>query len=137
MAIKKNTACSVNMDSFFPDVIVDPNGVAVTDINAGLDTLFRMFNEEAPKYTESQNYLVKDFEEAYPELVAKNSIMANEAYWWWLLLINRIEDPFVEIAKFWVLSILNTNDINSLIETGNTIVENKNNQRIGNIIELN
>lgn len=137
MAIKKNTACSVNMDSFFPDVIVDPNGIAVTDINAGLDTLFRMFNEEAPKYTESQNYLVKDFEEAYPELVAKNSIMANEAYWWWLLLVNRIEDPFVEIAKFWVLSILNTNDINSLIETGNTIVENKNNQRIGNIIELN
>lgn len=137
MAIKKNTVCSVNMDSFFPDVIVDPNGVAVTDINAGLDTLFKMFNEEAPKYTESQNYLVKDFEEAYPELVAKNSIMANEAYWWWLLLVNRIENPFVEIAKFWVLSILNTNDINSLIETGNTIVENKNTQRIGNIIELN
>lgn len=137
MAIKKNTVCSVNMDSFFPDVIVDQNGVAVTDINAGLETLFRMFNEEAPKYTESQNYLVKDFEEAYPELVAKNSIMANEAYWWWLLLVNRIENPFVEIAKFWVLSILNTNDINSLIETGNTIVENKNNQRIGNIIELN
>ena len=137
MAIKKNTVCSVNMDSFFPDVIVDSNGVAVTDINAGLETLFRMFNEEAPKYTESQNSLVKDFEEAYPELVAKNSIMANEAYWWWLLLVNRIENPFVEIAKFWVLSILNTNDINSLIETGNTIVENKNNQRIGNIIELN
>jgi len=36
MAVKKNTACSVNMDSFFPDMIVDPRGNSVTDINAGI-----------------------------------------------------------------------------------------------------
>ena len=137
MAIKKNTACSVNMDSFFPDTIVDPRGIAVTDINAGIDTLFRMYNEEEPHYTESQTYLVREFEQDYPELVAKDSMMSSEAYWWWLLLINRLENPFTDVKKHWAYSILNTTDINSLIETANTIVENKSNQRIGNVIELN
>ena len=137
MTIKKNTACSVNMDSFFPDTIVDPKGVAVTDINAGIDTLFRMFNEEEPHYVESQTYLVREYEEAYPELVAKDSIMENTAYWWWLLLINRLENPFTDVKRHWAYSILDTNDINSLIETANTIVENKSHQRIGNVIELN
>ena len=135
--IKKNTACSVNMDSFFPDLIVDPNGVSVTDINAGLDTLFRMYNEEEPRYKEAQNYLVSEFEEAYPELIALNSATESEAYWWWLLLINRLEDPFVDLKKHWVYSIMSTTAINKLIETANTIVENKSTQRIGNIIELN
>ena len=137
MAIKKNTACSVSLDSFFSETIVDPKGNSVTDINAGLDTLFRMYNEEEHRYTESQTYLVREFEEAYPELVALNSMTQDAAYWWWLLLINRLENPFTDIKNHWVYSILNTVDINSLIETSNKIVENKSTQRIGNIIELN
>ena len=135
--MKKNTACSTNLDSFFPDIIVDPRGNAVTDINAGLDSLFRMFNEEEPNYSESQRYLVKEFEEDYPELVALNSLFGSMVYWWWLLLINRLEDPFKDVKANWVYSILTEDNINQLIESANTIVENKSNQRIGNIIELN
>lgn len=134
---KKNTACSTNLDSFFTETIIDPNGISVTDINAGIDTLFRMFNEEEPNFVESQNYLVKEFEEAYPELVAKDSLFGSQIYWWWLLLINRLEDPFTELEKHWVYSILAPSDVDKLIEKGNTIVENKQTQRNGNIIELN
>jgi len=137
MALKKNTACSINLDSFFPEIITDPNGVSITDINAGIDTLFRMFNEEEPRYTESQYYLVREFEEAYPELVAKNSVLESQAYWWWILLISRLEDPFVEVKRHWALPILSKTDVNSLVETSNKIVENKSTQRIGNVIELN
>lgn len=137
MGIKKNTACSVNLDSFFPETIVDPNGVSVTDINAGLDTLFRMYNEEEERYTESQRYLVREFEEAYPELVAKNSILESQFYWWWILFTNRLEDPFVDLKHHWIYSVLSTTSINNLIEKSNKIVENKSTQRIGNVIELN
>ena len=135
--MKKNTACSTNLDSFFPDTIIDPRGNSVTDINSGLDSLFRMYNEEEPHYVEAQNYLVKEFEEAYPELIALNTIFNSTAYWWWLLLINRLEDPFIELLPNWVYSILTQTQVNSLIESANTIVENKENQRVGNIIELN
>ena len=135
--MKKNTACSTNLDSFFPDTIVDPRGNSVTDINAGLDSLFRMYNEEEQKYVESQNYLVSEFEEAYPELVANHSIFNDVMYGWWVLFLNRLEDPFKDLQANWVYSILTQTDVNSLIESANTIVENKENQRIGNIIELN
>lgn len=135
--MKKNTACGITMDSFFSETIIDPRGNSVADINAGLDSLFRMYNEEEQYYTESQNYLVSEFEEAYPELIANHSIFDSEYYWWWLLLINRLEDPFTDLKPNWIYSILTQNNINSLIETANTIVENKSTQRIGNIIELN
>ena len=35
----------ISLDSFFQDRIVDPNGVSVTDINAGVRNLFYEFNE--------------------------------------------------------------------------------------------
>lgn len=135
--MKKNTACSVNLDSFFSETIIDPRGNSITDINSGLDSLFRMYNEEEQKYTESQNYLVKEYEEAYPELVAMNSILNSAIYWWWILFINRLDDPFIQLQANWVYSVLNQTNVNTLIETANTLIENKEAQRIGNIIELN
>jgi len=137
MAVTKNKTCSTNLDSFFTEIIVDPRGNSITDINAGLDTLFKQYNEEEVNYVEDQRYLVREYEEGYPELVAKNSLLGDTGYWWWFLLINRLDDPFVDIKKHWAYSILNSQTVSDFIESANKSVEAKSTQRIGTVIELN
>ena len=132
-----NTTCNTSLDSFFSTTIIDNKGNSVTDINAGLNKLFKTINEKAANIYESQNYLVKEFEEAYPELVAKNSILHDTKYWWWILILNALENPFTDVKPNWVYSINSETTINGLIEAANTAVEDKTTERTGNIIELN
>ena len=136
MAISTNSLNATNFDSFFQEMILDNNGIAVTDINAGLVNLFKTFNEEADNFSEVERYLVGEFEEGYPDLVAKNSNLANTKYWWWICLLNRLENPMTDIRANWVYAINSPATINSFINISNQIMSTSN-RRIGTIVELN
>ncbi len=136
MAISTNSLNATNFDSFFQETILDNNGVAVTDINAGLINLFKTFNEEADNFSEVERYLVGEFEDGYPDLVAKNSNLANTKYWWWICLLNRLENPMTDIRANWIYAINSPATINSFINKSNQIMSTSN-RRIGTIVELN
>lgn len=137
MAVSTNSLNDISLDSFFQDRILDNNGVSVTDINLGLNNLFKYFNMQEPNMEETQRYLVKEFEDGFPDLVAKKSIMQDQCYWWWLLLANRLENPMTDIKTGVIYSILSLNDINDFVNSSNQSVESGNNSRLGTLVELN
>lgn len=137
MAVSTKTFNNVELDSFFQERIIDNNGINVTDINAGLTNLFGFFNEKEDTMFETQRYMVKDYEEGYPDLVARNSILSDQIYWWWILLMNRLENPFTDVKKHWVYSILDRTDIDSFVNKSNENVDSQRDKRIGSIVELN
>lgn len=132
-------ANTTKFDSFFSATCIDNNGIAVTDLNKGLMNLFTSFNESTIEINYDQNYLVSNHEQDYPELVAKNSRLGSTEYWWWILFLNGIEDPFTQFKENWVYQIAQQDSIDGFIEDSN----NNNNQgaqdetRIGSVIELN
>lgn len=126
----------ISLDSFFQDRIVDPNGVSVTDINAGLRNLFYNFNEYENNFTPDEKYFVSDIEEGYPDLVAKRSILGNQDYWWWITLLNRLENPMTDFKTNWVYSINNYTQISDFINTTNEETSS-NSSRLGKVVELN
>ena len=131
----KNNA--INFDSFFKDIIVDNNGIAVVDLNEGIDNLYKYFNENAWSLEQVQQYLVTEFEEGYPDLVAVNSVLSNQQYWWWILLLNRLEDPLEDIKQNWVYAINSQEEISSFIQGSNNVDQSKTGSRIGSVVELN
>lgn len=126
----------ISLHSFFQDRILDNNNISVTDINAGLCNLFYKFNENADNFNPTERFFVSDIEEGYPDLVAKKSILGDQEFWWWILLLNRLENPMTDIKTNWVYSI---NDEEQIIDFINTTNENNssNNSRIGKVVELN
>ena len=126
----------ISLDSFFQDRIVDPNGVSVTDINAGLRNLFYNFNEYENNFTPDEKYFVSEIEEGYPDLVAKRSILGNQDYWWWITLLNRLENPMTDFKTNWVYSINNYTQISDFINTTNEETS-YNSSRLGKVVELN
>ncbi len=125
-----------SFSSFFQDRTLDNNGISVTDINAGLRNLFYKFNENANDFNPTERFFVSDIEEGYPDLIAKKSILGDQEFWWWVLLLNRLENPMTDIKTNWVYSI---NDEEQIIDFINTTNENNssNNSRIGRVVELN
>ena len=126
----------ISLDSFFQDRIIDPNGVSVTDINAGLRNLFYNFNEYENNFTPDEKYFVSDIEEGYPDLVAKKSILGNQDYWWWITLLNRLENPMTDFKTNWVYSINSYTQISDFINTTNEETSS-NSSRLGKVVELN
>lgn len=137
MATANNTLNSIYLDSFFQERILDNNGVSVTDINSGLVNLFTKFNEEADNFSEEQRFLVSEFEEGYPDLIAKHSILGDQEYWWWVLLLNRLEDPMEDLKSNWMYSINSKSQIDNFINKSNDTGNSDNNKRIGSVVELN
>lgn len=128
---------TVRLNSFFSKQITDNNGKTCSDINAGLVNLFGFLNESTINLETSQRYLVSEYEDGYPDLVAKNSNFGSEDYWWWLLILNRLEDPLTEIRYNWVYGIKSAEQVNSLIESSNTNNDNSSDSRLGTVVELN
>lgn len=129
---------NTSFDSYFQETILDNNGIAVCDINAGLVNLFKTFNDNANSFSEVERYLVGEVEEGYPDLIAKLSTLNDEKYWWWILLLNRLEDPFTDLKVNWLYSINSPEQINDFIDISNTEVSTySRNERIGTVIELN
>lgn len=137
MAIINNSSNDIHLDSFFQQKIVDNNGISVTDINAGLINLFSKFNDEANNFQESEMYLISEFEENYPDLIAKHSILGDQRYWWWILLLNRLEDPMVDLKVNWKYAINDGSQIDDFINKTNETGDSNKNNRIGKIVELN
>jgi len=133
----QNSLCDTGLNSFFSELIVDNNNTAISDLNAGLDKLFKIFNENANNISEVQNYLVSEFEEGYPELVALHSALSGAKYWWWILLLNRLEDPILDIKANWIYPINSTAQILNFINNSNESNNSNNNSRLGRVVELN
>lgn len=127
----------VNFDSFFQERILDNNGISVTDINAGLVNLFKTFNENADNFEEQELFFVSDIEDGYPDLVATKSILKNQRFWWWILLLNRLEDPILDIKANWIYPINSTAQILNFINNSNESNNSNNNSRLGRVVELN
>lgn len=128
---------NINFDSYFDKTIIDNNGNTVTDINAGLDNLFAYFNNAEYNLNTSQSYLVSEYEEGYPDLVAYRSILGSQQYWWWVLLLNKLDDSFTDIKYNWVYSINDAQQINSFIENSTEANTSEDEDRLGKIVELN
>lgn len=130
-------ANDVNYDSFFTETITDPNGVAVCDINAGLNNLYKYFNEAADQFNTTQRYFVPEHEEGYPDLIAARSILGSQVFWWWVLLLNRQDDAFEGLKQNWVYSIADGTQVSSFIQDSTSAEEASSDERIGTVIELN
>ena len=128
---------NINFDSYFDKTVVDNNGNTVTDINAGLDNLFAYFNTAEYNLSTTQSYLVSEYEEGYPDLVAYRSILGSQQYWWWILLLNKLDDSFTDIKYNWVYSINDAQQINSFIENSTEANTSEDENRLGKIVELN
>jgi len=128
---------SVNLDSYFPDVIVDPNGESVCDINAGLYNLFKQYNDYEHNFSEVERYLIREYEENYPDLVALYSAFGSQKYWWWFLLLNKLADGFEDLKTNHIYSINSPTQVNSFINASNNEIITEEKSRIGTVIELN
>lgn len=128
----------INLDSFFSKVTTDNNGVTCCDINEGLYELFESFNYYELNMHEEQRYLVANFEAGYSDSVAKNSILGSQEFWWWILLMNHLEDPLVDIKENWIYSINSKEQVSELLAKMNEnsyITTNKNND-LGKVINI-
>lgn len=135
-----NSATGINdiyFDSFFQKRIVDPNGISVTDINAGLRNLFYMFNEQSDSLDAIEKFFVTDIEAGYPDLIAKKSSLGSQHYWWWITMLNRLENPMTDFKTNWIYSINDSGQISLFINQTNENGSSNNNTRIGKTIELN
>ena len=130
-------ANSINYDSFFTKTVVDPNGVTVCDMNAGLDNLYKYFNDYADRFDTAQRYFVPEHEEGYPDLIAARSILGSQDFWWWVLLLNRQDDAFEGLKQNWVYSIATGTQVETFIQDSTTAKEASSDDRIGTVIELN
>lgn len=128
-------ANNISYDSFFSETVIDNNGQSITDVNAGLKNLYQSLNDNWYNFGEVQRYLVSQDEEGFPELVAKHSVLGSTEFWWWILFLNRLDDPLTAIKENWVYSINSKNQITSFITETNTI-ENKTESEIGKVIKI-
>lgn len=126
---------TIKYDSFFSEKTVDNNGRECCDVNTGLKKLYYALNNEWYNFGEMQRYLVSGDEDSYPELVAKHSILGSQEYWWWVLFMNRLDDPLTAIKENWIYSINSTDQISSFITETNTL-ENKVESDIGKVITI-
>lgn len=137
MSIAIKSLNDIRFNSFFQDRIVDPNGISVTDINAGLRNLFYNLNEEAEQFTPSEKFFVTEIEAGYPDLIAKKSELNNQAFWWWITVLNRLENPMTDFKENWLYSIVDYSQIQNFINQTNENVSSNNSSRIGKVVELN
>lgn len=133
----ENKSNDINLDSYFTESTIDNNKNSIVDLNVGLVNLFAFFNEKADDFSEVQRYLVAEYEEGYPDLVALHSAYGDQAYWWWLMLLNRLEDPLTDIKDNWVYSINSSSQVNNFINDSNNIQDANKKSRAGTIVELN
>lgn len=127
---------NIKLNSFFSKTLIDSNGKNCTDINDGLIKLFDMLNAERYNLGEVQRYIVSEYEDGYPDLVAMNSALKSQDYWWWILALNSLEDAFIDIKENWVYSINSEEQITGLINEANKS-KSTSETNIGKDIELN
>lgn len=126
---------TIRYDSFFSTKTTDNNGRECCDVNAGLKRLYQALNDNWYSFGEVQRYLVSEDEDGFPELVARHSVLGSQDYWWWILFLNRLDDPLTAIKENWIYSINSRAQISSFI-TETNITENKVESDIGKKIKI-
>lgn len=126
---------TIRYNSFFSEQTVDNNGNQCCDINVGLKKLYKALNDNWYNFGEVQRFLVSEDEEGFPELVAKHSVLGSQDYWWWLLFLNRLEDPLTAIKHNWIYSVNSASQIAGFINETNN-VENRTESNIGKKIKI-
>jgi len=126
---------TVKYDSFFSETTTDNNNQTCSDVNAGLKKLYQSLNDNWYSFGEVQRYLVSEDEDGFPELVAKHSVLGSQEYWWWILFLNRLENPLVDIKENWIYSINSRSQISNFI-TGTNNLENRVESEIGKTIKI-
>lgn len=126
---------SIRYNSFFSENTVDNNGQACSDVNVGLKKLYQALNDNWYNLGEVQRYLVSEDEDGFPELVAKHSVLGSQAYWWWILFLNRLDNPLVDIKENWIYSINSRDQISNFITQSNND-ENRVESEIGKVITI-
>lgn len=125
----------ITYNSFFSENIIDNNGQSCSDVNAGLKRLYQALNDNWYNLGEVQRYLVSEDEDGFPELVAKHSVLSSQEYWWWILFLNRLDNPLVDIRENWIYSINSRDQISNFIANTNNL-ENKVDSEIGKTIKI-
>lgn len=126
---------SIRYNSFFSENTVDKNGQACSDVNVGLKKLYQALNDNWYNLGEVQRYLVSEDEDGFPELVAKHSVLGSQDYWWWILFLNRLDNPLVDIKENWIYSINSRDQISNFITQSNNN-ENRVESEIGKVITI-
>jgi hypothetical protein len=62
-------------------------------------------------------------------------VLGSQDYWWWILFLNRLDDPLTAIKENWIYSINSRAQISSFITETNT-TENKVESDIGKKIKI-
>lgn len=128
-------ANNIKYDSFFSKTTVDDNGQNCSDVNVGLKKLYEALNNNWYSFGEVQRYLVSEDEDGFPELVAKHSVLRSQDYWWWILFLNRLDNPLTDIKENWIYSINSTDQISNFVNQSNT-TENMTESEIGKVITI-
>lgn len=123
-----------SFSSFFTDRIVDTNGVSVTDINKGIKKLYN--SVVVPTDNASYNmFVITEEDQGFPDLIA-HKYFGDQNLWYFFLLTNGLEDPFVELSLGWAYGIVDYAPAKNAID----VSEEKEltvQSRIGSTITLN
>lgn len=128
-------ANTTKYNSFFSEMTIDNNGKPCSDVNVGLKKLYRALNDNWYSFGDMQRYLVAEYEEGHPDLVARNSIMGSQEFWWWFLFLNRLGNPLEDCRENWIYSINSTAQISNFITQTNT-VETSTSSVIGTTVKV-
>lgn len=128
-------ANTIKYDSFFSETTIDNNDQNCCDVNVGLKKLYQALNDKWYTFGEVQRYLVSEDEDGYPELMAKHCALESQEYWWWVLFLNRLDNPLVDIKENWIYSINSRDQISNFITSTNDL-ENRVESEIGKTIKI-
>lgn len=85
--------------SFFSDTIVDNNGIAVSDFNAGIKNLYNNIIVPSDS-SDYKMFIITEEDQGFPDLIA-HKYFGDQNLWYFFLLSNGIDDPFKELEVGW------------------------------------
>ena len=128
-------ATDINLQSFFDKRATDNNNKSVTDVNAGIRKIFQPLIDT--HLIPQESYMISEFEDGYPDLVAKNCMLKSVDYWWWLLATNGHTDPLTQCKMILIYYIASKTQIQDLIEQSDIVDSDSEKDRMGSVVELN
>lgn len=122
---------------WFDNIITDPNGNVVSDINAGITKLIPdMFYTLNDTTNYHKRFGLTEQTQNMPDIAAM-SLYGTEALWWYIMFANLIDNPFSNFTNEFLYYAFSEKLLSEhSISEENKASENTEN-KIGTIIELN
>lgn len=120
--------------SFFSDIIVDNNGIAVSDFNAGIKNLYNNIIVPSDS-SDYKMFIITEEDQGFPDLIA-HKYFGDQNLWYFFLLSNGIDDPFKELEVGWAYGAVDYAEAENSIdvaEESKLVVQS----RIGETVTLN